>query len=55
MIQHNVFFKWKPSMTRELEAQAFAAFPTASEEAAPKWGWGVTPDCGDYAASLASQ
>ncbi len=26
MIQHNVFFKWKPSMTRELEAQAFAAF-----------------------------
>ena len=26
MIQHNVFFKWKPSMTRELEAQAFTAF-----------------------------
>jgi|ERR1043165_454425 hypothetical protein len=26
MIQHNVFFKWKPSMTRELEAKAFADF-----------------------------
>lgn len=26
MIQHNVFFKWKPSMTHELETQAFAAF-----------------------------
>ncbi|MBA3700235.1 MAG: Dabb family protein [Planctomycetes bacterium] len=26
MIQHNVFFTWKPSMTRELETQAFAAF-----------------------------
>ena len=26
MIQHNVFFKWKPSMTREVEAKAFADF-----------------------------
>lgn len=26
MIQHNVFFQWKPSMTRELEAKAFADF-----------------------------
>lgn len=26
MIQHNVFFRWKSSMTRELEAKAFADF-----------------------------
>lgn len=26
MIQHNVFFRWKPSMTAALEAEAFAAF-----------------------------
>jgi hypothetical protein len=26
MIQHNVFFKWKPSMTPAIEAAGFAAF-----------------------------
>ena len=32
MIQHNVLFKWKPSMTPAIEAAAFAAFRAMAKQ-----------------------
>ena len=32
MIQHNVLFKWKPSMTPAIEAAAFAAFRSMAKQ-----------------------
>jgi hypothetical protein len=32
MIQHNVLFKWKPSITAEVEAAAFAALRSMAEK-----------------------
>jgi hypothetical protein len=32
MIQHNVLFKWKPSMTPAIEAAAFSAFRSMAKQ-----------------------